>query len=210
MAGERAGRSPLPEGRGERFTQNRQGDCSGATHSGHRAPGNGCGRGSKSKGKAETAARDKNVSGAAECGESRRGGTRAVSFADPCHFIYWRTLDCPQLPLAGRSSGEAGVSAPGARRKLRRADPEGDPAERGRNQRQPASAQRENARGGKDRAAGRARGWELAIMENFTGQFTEYYTVKQIDNSRLERPRHPAQVKDFWRRLAVGAAMAAR
>ncbi len=46
-------------------------------------------------------------------------------------------------------------------------------------------------------------------MENFTGQFTEYYTVKQIDNSRLERPRHPAQVKDFWRRLAVGAAMAA-
>jgi cell division protein FtsL len=46
-------------------------------------------------------------------------------------------------------------------------------------------------------------------MENFTGQFTQYYTVKQIDNSRLERPRHPAQVKDFWRRLAVGAAMAA-
>ena len=50
-------------------------------------------------------------------------------------------------------------------------------------------------------------------MENFTGQFTgqltEYHTVKQIDNSRLERPRHPAQVKDFWRRLAVGAAMAA-
>jgi cell division protein FtsL len=46
-------------------------------------------------------------------------------------------------------------------------------------------------------------------MEHFTGQFTEYYTVKQIDNSRLERPRHPAQLKDFWRRLAVGAAMAA-
>jgi cell division protein FtsL len=46
-------------------------------------------------------------------------------------------------------------------------------------------------------------------MEKFTGQFTEYFTVKQIDNSRLDRPRHPAQVKDFWRRLAVGAAMAA-
>lgn len=42
-------------------------------------------------------------------------------------------------------------------------------------------------------------------MENFT----EYFTVKQIDNSRLERPRHPAQVRDFWKRLAVGAAMAA-
>jgi cell division protein FtsL len=47
------------------------------------------------------------------------------------------------------------------------------------------------------------------MMENFTGQFTEYYTVKQIDNSRLARPTHPAQVKDFWRRVAVGAAMAA-
>jgi cell division protein FtsL len=42
-------------------------------------------------------------------------------------------------------------------------------------------------------------------MENFT----EYFTVKQIDNSRLERPRHPAQVRDFWKRLAVGTAMAA-
>jgi cell division protein FtsL len=41
-----------------------------------------------------------------------------------------------------------------------------------------------------------------------TENFTEYFTVKQIDNSRLVRPAHPAQVKDFWRRLAVGAAMA--
>ena len=32
------------------------------------------------KGKAEAASRDKNVSGAADCGESRDGGTRAVSF----------------------------------------------------------------------------------------------------------------------------------
>src|SRR5271170_3778265 len=180
MAGERAGRSPLPEGRGERFTQNRQGDCSGATHSGHRAPGNGCGRGSKSKGKAETAARDKNVSGAAECGESRRGGTRAVSFADPCHFILWRTLDRPQLPLAGRSSGEASVSAAVARGKLRRADPEGDPTERRRDSKQSAFAQREDARSGKDRAGGKRSGWELAM--------TEYFTVKRIDNSRLSRP----------------------
>jgi cell division protein FtsL len=46
------------------------------------------------------------------------------------------------------------------------------------------------------------------MMENFTGHFTEYYTVKQIDNSRLVRPAHPAQLKDFWRRVAVGAAMA--
>jgi cell division protein FtsL len=38
---------------------------------------------------------------------------------------------------------------------------------------------------------------------------TEYHTVKQIDNSRLARPAHPAQLRDFWRRLAVGAALAA-
>jgi cell division protein FtsL len=37
---------------------------------------------------------------------------------------------------------------------------------------------------------------------------TEYYTVKQIDNSRLTRPVAPARVRDFWQRVAVGAAMA--
>ncbi len=39
--------------------------------------------------------------------------------------------------------------------------------------------------------------------------FTEYHTVKQIDNSRLMRPAAPARVQDFWRRLAVGGAIAA-
>jgi hypothetical protein len=62
------------------FTQNRQDHRSCASHTGHRTSGNGCGRGPKSKGKAEAASRDKNVSGAADCGESRDGGTRAVSF----------------------------------------------------------------------------------------------------------------------------------
>jgi len=37
---------------------------------------------------------------------------------------------------------------------------------------------------------------------------TEYYTVKRIDNSRLVRPAAPARMRDFWRRLAVGAAVA--
>jgi cell division protein FtsL len=37
---------------------------------------------------------------------------------------------------------------------------------------------------------------------------TEYHTVKQIDNSRLLRPVSPTRVRDFWRRLAVGAGMA--
>jgi cell division protein FtsL len=37
---------------------------------------------------------------------------------------------------------------------------------------------------------------------------TEYYTVKQIDNSRLSRPVTHTDLRDFWRRLAAGAAVA--
>jgi cell division protein FtsL len=38
---------------------------------------------------------------------------------------------------------------------------------------------------------------------------TEYHTVKRIDNSRLVRPTPPAQLREFWRRVGAGAAMAA-
>jgi cell division protein FtsL len=38
---------------------------------------------------------------------------------------------------------------------------------------------------------------------------TEYYTVKRIDNSRLVRSAAPAKLRECWRRVAVGAAMAA-
>src|SRR5579863_2117426 len=130
MAGEAAGQSPLPASRGEGFKKNRQGNCSVAAHSRHRTSGNGCGRGTYSKGKAETASRDKNVSGAAESGESRRGGTRAVSFADPCHFESRRTVDCPQLSIAGRPPGETYVSAPGSRQKFPDTHQESDSAAR--------------------------------------------------------------------------------
>src|SRR5580704_9122952 len=128
MAGETIGRHPLPERGREGFTKNRQSDRAGASHTRYPAPGNDCGRGPKSKGKAETASRDKNVSGAADCGESRRGGTRAVSFANPCHFFFRRTLGGPQLSLTGRSSGETCVPAAGARGKLPKIDEKGDPA----------------------------------------------------------------------------------
>jgi cell division protein FtsL len=37
---------------------------------------------------------------------------------------------------------------------------------------------------------------------------TEYYTVKRIDNSRLQRQVCPARVRDFWKRLAIGGALA--
>lgn len=37
---------------------------------------------------------------------------------------------------------------------------------------------------------------------------TEYYTIKRVDNSRLVRPAPPARLREFWRRVAVGAAMA--
>ena len=86
-----------------------------------RTSGNGCGRGPYFKGKAETASRDKNVSGAADCGESRVGGTRAVSRSCPCHISSeagggW----CCQLPLAGRPPGQAAVPAVGSRRRVAR------------------------------------------------------------------------------------------
>src|SRR6185437_914722 len=106
MAGARAGQSSLPEGGGDGFTQNRQEHCARAADPRYGAPGNGCGRGPQSKGKAETASRDKNVSGAADSGESRRGGTRAVSFADPCHYESGRTMGGFELPLAGRPAGK--------------------------------------------------------------------------------------------------------
>jgi cell division protein FtsL len=38
---------------------------------------------------------------------------------------------------------------------------------------------------------------------------TEYFTVKRIDNSRLLRPAPVAQLKDFWRRVGTGGALAA-
>ena len=38
---------------------------------------------------------------------------------------------------------------------------------------------------------------------------TEYHTLKRIDNSRLVRATSPAGMRDFWRRLGIGAAIAA-
>jgi cell division protein FtsL len=38
---------------------------------------------------------------------------------------------------------------------------------------------------------------------------TEYFTIKRIDNSRLVRPTDATQTQDFWRRVAVGGALAA-
>jgi cell division protein FtsL len=38
---------------------------------------------------------------------------------------------------------------------------------------------------------------------------TEYHTLKRIDNSRLVSFAPPAELKEFWRRVGVGAAMAA-
>src|SRR5574340_165044 len=107
--GEGTGRSALPRSGGARFQKDRQGDRESATHTGYRAPGNGCGRRPEALGKAETASRNKNVSGAADSGESRVGGTRAVSFPDPCHIKFWRPLGGVELPLPRRPPGETRV-----------------------------------------------------------------------------------------------------
>src|SRR5207247_8672643 len=98
-------------------------------------------------GKAETASRNKNVSGAADSGESRDGGTRAVSFSDPGHNEFRRTLGGVELPLAGRPPGEARVSRGRAHWNAPRADQTCDPARGTRNDEQPALAQREAAGG---------------------------------------------------------------
>src|SRR6266704_1198159 len=129
MAGERAGRFALPRSGRARFQKDRQGDHESAAHTRYRAPGNDCGRGPKAMGKAETASRNKNVSGAADSGESRDGGTRAVSFSDPRHNEFGWPLGGAELPLAGRPPGEACVSTRRAGRNAPRADETRYPAQ---------------------------------------------------------------------------------
>src|SRR5579871_1571498 len=99
MVGEGNRRHALSGSRRARFAKDRQGDRESATHTGYRAPGKGCGRGPKAMGKAETASRNKNVSGAADSGESGSGGSRAVSFSDPRHITFWRSSGRTELPL---------------------------------------------------------------------------------------------------------------
>src|SRR3981189_2311273 len=96
-------------------------------------------------GKAETASRNKNVSGAADRGESRDGGTRAVSFSDPRHNEFGWPLGGVELPLAGRPPGEARVSRGRASRNAPPAYETCNPAHRGRNDGQPAFAKCEAA-----------------------------------------------------------------
>src|SRR5260370_33164325 len=100
MAGEGNRRPALPGSRRARFQKNRQGDRTSATPTGYRALGNDCGRGPEEMGKAETASRNKNVSGAAGSGESRDGGTPAVSFWGRRHNEFTRQLGWGELPLS--------------------------------------------------------------------------------------------------------------
>src|SRR5712664_4193829 len=149
MVGEGNRRPALSRSRRARFQKDRQGDRTSATPTGYRALGNDCGRGPKAMGKAETASRNKNVSGAADSGESRDGGTRAVSFSDPRHNEFRRPLGGAELPLAGRPPGEACVSRGRASRNAPRADETRDPAQRAGDNGQPALAKCEAAVCGK-------------------------------------------------------------
>src|SRR5579864_330294 len=151
MAGERDSRSALPRGGRARFQKNRQGDRESATHTGYRALGNDCGRGPKAMGKAETASRNKNVSGAADSGESRDGGTRAVSFSDPSYFKFRREVGGADVPLGRRPPGQAGVSTGRACGHAQGADQACDPAERKGNLGEPTFAKCEIAVRGKSR-----------------------------------------------------------
>src|SRR3984893_4233579 len=99
MVGERSSRPALSGSRSARFKKDREGDRTSAADTRARAPGNGCSWGPKAMGKAETASRHKNVSGAADSGESRDGGTRAVSFSDPGYIKFRRAPGGADVPL---------------------------------------------------------------------------------------------------------------
>src|SRR4029077_13841537 len=147
--GERNSRLALSGSRRARFQKDRQGHRTGAADTRHRAPGNGCGWGPKGMGKAETASRNKNVSGAADSGESRDGGTRAVSFSDPSYFKFRRSVGGADVPLGRRPPGQASVSSGRACGHAQSADQTCDPAERKRNLGEPTFAKCEIAVRGK-------------------------------------------------------------
>src|SRR6516162_11406905 len=94
-------------------------------------------------GKAETASRDKNVSGAADSGESRDGGTRAVSLPDSCHIKFRRPMGGADVPLARRPPGEASLPARRESRDVEGADATRDCAQRRRAGGEPEIAKRE-------------------------------------------------------------------
>src|SRR6516164_7966152 len=122
MVGEGISRPALPGSGRARFQENRQRDSKSATDQRYRAPGNGCGRRPEAMGKAETASRNKNVSGAADSGESRVGGTRAVSLPDSCHIKFRRPMGGADVPLARRPPGEASLPARRESRNVEGAD----------------------------------------------------------------------------------------
>src|SRR5208283_2621114 len=126
-----------------RFQENRQRDSESATDQGYRAPGNGCGRRPEAMGKAEAASRNKNVSGAADSGESRVGGTRAVSFSDSRHIKFRRPVGGADIPLKGRPAGEARVPGRATCGDAEGADETRDCAEPGRAGSEPEIAKRE-------------------------------------------------------------------
>jgi len=73
-------------------------------------------------GKAETASRNKNVSGAADSGESRVGGTRAVSFSDPGHNEFGSAVRPADVSLGRGPHGEGSLQGRRASRDARNFD----------------------------------------------------------------------------------------
>src|SRR5215475_8557309 len=149
MARKRAGRFALPRSGRARFEKNCQSSNARATDSRHRAPGNGCGRGPKAMGKAETASRNKNVSGAADSGESRDGGTRAVSFSDPSHNESRSAMGCADVSLARRPHGQGSPEGRRAARNTEGFDETRDSTQRRRREGEPKIAKCEVAVRGK-------------------------------------------------------------
>src|SRR5262249_21724871 len=150
-------------------------------------------------GKAETASRNKNVSGAADSGESRDGGTRAVSFSDPGHNDFRRAVRGADVSLTRRPHSEARIPGWGASGDAARADETRDPAERDGDFGKPAFAKREIA----------VRGKSLSMKRKKKAvRMIEFQTVKRIDNSRLVRNVEPVRLRNYYKTLALSGIVA--
>src|SRR5262249_634685 len=125
--------------------------------------------------------------------------TRAVSNADPCYFEFRRALGGVELPLARRPHGEARVSGGAASGDAESAYPTRDPAEGRGVGSKPAFAKRETALSGKS----------VVMARKKKNKTAEFRTVKRIDNSRLVRNVAPAKMRNLWRTVALGGAVAA-
>jgi len=190
-------RSTIPEGSPRRSTR--------ATPTGYRALATTAGRGPKAMGKAETASRNKNVSGAADSGESERWrNSRQFLSRTPATLNSggrWVVLSYhsreDRLVKHAFQEGERAGTAPRADKHVIQ------PSE----QEMMATRVRESAKlrcGGKNAGCFRDRKGIVMARKKKARAMTEFHTVKRIDNSRIVRHVEPLKMRKLYRTAALG------